>query len=56
MFVVKVTETLLDETVVEAANPHEAINKAVKKYLAGELLPTSERYMNVNFEVKGEGI
>lgn len=56
MFVVKVTETLLDEVRVEASNPYEAINKAVRKFLAGELLPTSERYMNVNFEVKGEGI
>ena len=46
----------MDEIEVEAANPNEAINKAVKKFLSGELLPTSERYMNVNFEVKGEEI
>jgi len=54
MYIVKVTETLLDEVTIDAVNPDEAINKAVNKFLAGELLPTSERYMNVNFEVKGE--
>ena len=53
-FSVKVKETLMDELMIEAANPNEAINKAVRKFLDGALLPTSEKYIDVRFSVEEE--
>ena len=53
-FSVKVKETLMDELMIEAANPNEAINKAVRKFLDGALLPTSEKYIDVRFYVEEE--
>jgi len=51
-YAVKVKETLMDELMVEAANPNEAINKAVRKFLDGAMLPTSEKYIDVRFYVE----
>ena len=53
-YAVKVKETLMDELMIEAANPNEAINKAVRKFLDGALLPTSEKYIDVKFSVEEE--
>ena len=53
-YAVKVKETLMDELMIEAANPNEAINKAVRKFLDGALLPTSEKYIDVRFYVEEE--
>ena len=53
-FSVKVKETLMDELMIEAANPNEAINKAVRKFLDGALLPTSEKYIDVRFSIEEE--
>ena len=52
IYTVKIKETLMDELEVEAANPNEAINKAVKIYLDGMLLPTSEKYIDVKFSIE----
>lgn len=54
IYAVKVKETLMDELMIEAANPNEAINKAVRKFLDGALLPTSEKYIDVRFSVEEE--
>ena len=53
-YAVKVKETLMDELMIEAANPNDAINKAVRKFLDGALLPTSEKYIDVRFSVEEE--
>ena len=53
-YAVKVKETLMDKLLIEAANPNEAINKAVRKFLDGALLPTSEKYIDVRFSVEEE--
>ena len=53
-YAVKVKETLMDELRIEAGNPNEAINKAVRKFLDGALLPTSEKYIDVRFSVEEE--
>ena len=53
-YAVKVKETLMDKLMIEAANPNEAINKAVSKFLDGALLPTSEKYIDVRFYVEEE--
>ena len=47
IYTVKIKETLMDELVIDAANPNEAIEKAMKLYTEGDLLPTSEKYMDV---------
>ena len=54
MFVIKVMVTLLDEIMVEADNNNDAIDKVMKKYLNDELLPSSDKYMNVSFEIEEE--
>ena len=53
-YAVKVKETLMEELMIEAANPNEAINKAVRKFLDGALLPTREKYIDVRFSVEEE--
>ena len=52
MFVVKVRVTLLDEVTVNADNNNDAIDKVIKKYLKDELLPSSDKYMNISFEIE----
>jgi len=42
----------MDELRVDAINPNEAIEKAMKVYLEGSLLPTSEKYIDVKFYVE----
>ena len=44
----------MDELRVDAVNPNEAIEKAMKEYLEGTLLPTSEKYIDVKFYVEGK--
>ena len=43
---------MLEDLVTVAVN--EAINKAVRKFLDGALLPTSEKYIDVRFYVEEE--
>ena len=53
-YAVKVKETLMNVLTIEAANPNEAVNKAVSKFLDGALLPTSEKSIDVRFYVEEE--
>lgn len=42
----------MDELRVDAVNPNEAIEKAMKEYLEGTLLPTSGKYVDVKFSIE----
>lgn len=42
----------MDELKIDALNPNEAIEKAMKVYLGGKLLPTSEKYIDVRISVE----
>ena len=52
IYTVKIKETLMDELKIDAVNPNEAIEKAMKIYSNGDALPTSERHIEVMFSVE----
>ena len=52
MFVVNVTVCLREQVAVDAESNNEAIDKVMREYLNDELLPSSDKYMNVSFEIE----
>ena len=52
MYIVIIKETLMEELKIEATTPNDALDKAMKIYSEGDVSPSSERQIDVNFSVE----